>query len=1159
MLSLKKIQVIAFYEAKNLFRSWFFRIFLMIAFLILIALNMALFILPSTSRWLYYGIPSSIPYLNILLFSIVQGIIVIFMASDFLKYDYKLDTTEVIYIRSMTNADYIFGKVLGILFVFFGLNLSVLLISFIFNFFFIDSGVVPIIYFLLPALISIPALIFMAGLTFIIMIILRSQAITFIVLLGISALTQFFLSQNLNNFFDFIGFNLPLLYSDFTGFSDITGLFIQRGMYFFMGSAFIFGSVLLLKRLPQSRIMTSISAVFFIVCLAGSIFLAGKHITNINKGERLRADIIEQKEKYKDFPTVSVDSYNIDLKHLNKKIEVSAELHFTNKNHEEINDLIFSINPGLKVKSVTSGSNNLRFSQEAHILNIKPEKSLKAGETSSIKIEYAGKINENACYPETDENLRRKAHKLSFYNAGKRYSFITPEYVMLTPESNWYPRAGINGGYIFSGSHRMDFSKYTLSVKTSEGHTVISQGSKTESGNGEHKFASDQSLSCLSLLIGKYEKKSISIDNIEYSIYYLNGHDYFTQYFDKLGDGIIELVKNLKSDFENTLELKYPFTRLALIETPVQFFTYPRYQTQSIETVLPEQILLPEKAVSLSSADFKTFMNFFSRMGRRWNREMSPEETQEMMFQRFVRDTFLQEGSDSGANRMMMRMAGGSDAGRALSTVASQSATSDYSVFPLYYSYTRHVSSEKWPMFNTVMEYYLIGKVMGTESPFRRFMTGLSDQDRANLALSKYSLSEIVENPELVDNYSEIVKTKSTYLFSIIEKKIGKENFESFIKEYLNTIKFNDRSVEDFMNDFENKYGYKLNEYLDSWMNAENLPAFIIDGLEAYEILDKNQTRYQIFFNVTNLEPVDGIIKVEFRTRGGGFGARGGGGRMGFNRGGMEPEGQKTIELKGNESKGIGLVLESQPFMMTVNTMISRNLPSTIMEGFQRLELNEEAEAFDGEIILDKNRNTYGNGTIIVDNEDRGFTLQSAKPETFLQKLFTKSDEDGEEYTSMNFRNLPKKWQAIIGDDYYGTYRLSAHYIKAGTGNNKAIWTAQIPRNGLYDVYYYSSGMGSRFRGRGGPGGDRGSRDRGGDRGGDRGRNRFADMSKDYHFTVTHDDGVEEITLDLSETDQGWIVLGTFYFSKGNAKVELSDKSKGRMILADAVRWTERQ
>ncbi len=60
--------------------------------------------------WDMKAISSVIPYVNLLLLNTVQAIIAIFLASDFLKRDKKLDTTDVIYIRSMSNGEYVAGK-----------------------------------------------------------------------------------------------------------------------------------------------------------------------------------------------------------------------------------------------------------------------------------------------------------------------------------------------------------------------------------------------------------------------------------------------------------------------------------------------------------------------------------------------------------------------------------------------------------------------------------------------------------------------------------------------------------------------------------------------------------------------------------------------------------------------------------------------------------------------------------------------------------------------------------------------------------------------------------------------------------------------------------------------------------------------------------------
>jgi len=1142
MLSLKKIQAIALYEAKTLFRSWFFRIFLLISLLALLVINTGLFVLPNTSRWMYYGLSSCVPYLNILLLSIVQAIIGIFMASDFLKYDYKLDTTDVIYIRSMTNANYIFGKVFGILIVFISLNLVVLFIALIYNVFFVDVGIAWEAYFLYPLLLSIPSLMFIIGLTFLVMMLFRNQAVTFIALLGFSAIVIFFLSQKMNQLFDFTGFYLPFLFSDFIGFSNFSDILVQRSLYFLLGCGFIFTAVLFLKRLPQSRYMNRISLILLIVCFTGAGILGFIYVSKIENGRKFRSEILSLMNDMRQYPVVSVETCTIELIHSGKEIEALAEIRFSNKTSEEMENLIFSLNPGFKVSQVTYQDNDVSFIREIHVLKIQPDVPVKPGEMGVLTVKYGGKIDDRACYVEIDEEERSKSNRLSFYNIGKRHSFITPEYVLLTPVTNWYPIPGTEGGNLYSGSKRMDFINFNLKVRTNKNLRAISQGTVITESPGEYNFKSDAPFPGISVAIGKYESKSVMVDSIDYTVYYLNGHDYFTQYFDKLGESLKELISSNIAEYENKLEMNYPYKRLSLVETPIQFFAYHRTWTLSMETSLPEQILLPENGLSLTSGDFKQFSYFMSRRGRggpgRAMPEITPEQLQEFLFMMFVNNTFLTTGSQTRGFGGFRRM-GSSVATQALSSISIQESPADYSLFPLYYTHTRHFSSEKWPMFNLVMENYLSGKLKDIRSIFRGFFTGLSEQDRSNLSLMKYSLEEIMADPDLVDNFSETVNLKSTVLFSLIESGVDSRSFEQFMKDYLESIIFTDKPVVDFITAINERFGIQLESYLNSWMKEKNLPAFVMSDVESYEILDNDKTRYQILFDVSNIESVSGIIKVELMTRGGGMG--GPGLRMGGGRNPFEPEGEKIIPLSGNQTKRIGLIVDNEPFMMTINTYTSKNLPSVITRNFGEIEHNEEIKPFDGAIVLDKPVNPTVQGTVVMDNEDSGFKVQSETSDASVLKLLNIINEEEEEYIGFRFRDLPKVWKPTTGGNYYGTYRLSAHYIRAGKGQNKVSWEAQIPESGSYDVYAYYPGFGRMFRGRG----------------------REGDLNnqspvKDFHFFVHHDDGVEEITVDLSNADEGWVFLGSFYFSKGEATVELTDKSQGRIVYADAVKWVRR-
>ncbi|MDW7681407.1 MAG: xanthan lyase, partial [bacterium] len=600
MLSFYKIFTVARYEMKTLLRSWFFRIFSILAILILTLVNVGIHTSVGRSPWFMNGINSSLPYMNILLLNVVQAIIGVFLASDFLKRDKKLDTTEVIYMRSMTNGDYVLGKSIGILLVFLALNLLVLLLSAVFHIFFSQASFTIMPYLYYPIFISIPTLVFIFGLSFLFMVLIRNQAVTFIVLLGYIATTLFFLSDKLHYVFDYMAFNIPLTYSDFIGFGNMDRLLIHRGIYFLFGVGFIFATILLIKRLPQSRLMTRLSALISGVCLATAVGLIFIYLSQFSAGSQLRQEMRTLNSQYGELAKPTPLSCKINLTHKGSAIEAEADYRIQNTTQAPIAQYIFSINPGLRVKDISNGDNDLSFEQKKQIILVSPQRPLTPGGIDSLRMIYSGKIDERACYLDIDDTERQSLYRLWMYNVAKRFAILQPNYVLLTPEAMWYPVAGVPYGAIYPQAVSRDFIQFELSVQTRSDLTAISQGEPKQTGAGVFKFGPEQPLPQLSLVIGKYQKKSITVDSVEYNLFNLKQHDYYAEYFTELGDTISALIREQRQDYEGKLGLSYPFSRFSVVEVPVQFYHYQRIWTTAIEAQQPEMALVQEKAILMN-------------------------------------------------------------------------------------------------------------------------------------------------------------------------------------------------------------------------------------------------------------------------------------------------------------------------------------------------------------------------------------------------------------------------------------------------------------------------------------------------------------------------------------------------------------------------------
>lgn len=1114
MLSLFNIWTIARFEIKTLLRSWFFRIFCAVVLIGLAFLNVILFTAANKETpWSFRAIPASISYFNLLILNIAQAVMAVFLAADFLKRD-KADTTEVIYMRSMTNGDYVLGKVTGLLIVFGGLNALVLLISAVIQIAFSDVPFALAPHLSYFVMISLPTLIFIFGLALITMTVLRHQAVTFILLLGLLAVSLVVLREKYAASFDALSFFLPLAFSDFVGFSQPSLIWLQRAAFFFLGTGFIFVSILLFRRLPQSRAMQVAAAVIAVLSFILSPLCLTLYYRQAAAGPKQREEARRLNEQYAGEPIVTVKAYDLDLAHKGEQIEVQAELQIANQTAGSIGKMIFNLNPGLKINRVRYQNQDVPFQRRLHLLLVEPTRPLSPGEEGTLEISYSGAVDEAITFLQTPESERAELNSMMVYKMDKRTAFITPSYVLLTPECGWYPQSGVTEGKSLLVRRRKNFSQFSLRVQTAPQLTVISQGRGEKSGNVT-VFRPQMPMPQISLVIGPYHERSVTVDSVTFHLYTHPRHEFFLPFVSQISDTLPAMIRDLKNGYEKRLGIDYPYRDFSIVEAPVHFTSYTSPLRGTDEFIQPMIVMLPENAFSIMSADFRA--NMF-RMTNRFmdrNQTLSEKEQQYMMIQRFFENTFLYPFT-----------------GRFFGPV---SVSRLYSVFSNFYSFVNYMAEDDFPLLDAATETFMRNKVEVAGGGFMRFRSGLTDEEKANLALRDQSLEQILQQPKDVTLAQNAFKTKSMALFYRLQAEIGKEKLDAFLRSGL---------IEHRLRAWPNReweaglqaFGVDFSRLYQEWLQQNKTPGYTFHDVQNYSLVQGDRTRYQVKFTAANPTQVDGVILVDFQVRGmggpGGFGGFGGFGFMPFGQ--STTDYQTFVKIAAGQAKQLAFITDEEPRAMTISTSVSRNLPMQIVYRFDRFEENQKAAPEVGEKILPQIPSGTSDTEWIVDNEDSGFHILTPRKTIPLQKLFRIRTEEEEEYQPMRPWQIPDYWTKTINSDFYGEMVLSAHFVKAGDGSQKVEWVADLPEAGNYTVYAHVAPI--RMRGPMGRG---------------------QDFVQDHHFIVRHDDGAEQVQID-AQSAQGWTSLGSYYFSAGPAKVELTNQSKGRIVIADAVKWAKR-
>ena len=1134
MINIQNILTVSKYERKTLYRSWFFRIFSIIALVQLFAINMGMFGFHGGIQWTTRAIAANLPYINVLFINVAQAIIAVFLASDFLKRDKKLDTTEVIYTRPISNGEYVVGKTIGILSLFIGLVLLALSMSLVFNLIRQDVPVVWQAYLYYPLLITLPTLVFILGLSFLLMIIIKNQAVTFIILLGYIGLTLFYFKDKLHGVLDYMAFNLPMVYSDFIGFGDTNMIILHRLAYLLMGLGFIFATIRYLGRLPQTGRWHSLNFIGFIVLFLFGAVLGFKYFSIYQQEDLERKEYLSLNNRFAEEPIVDILSNTLHLNQNGRKLQISSELSVRNQNRQDLDTLIFSLNPGLKIDSITSGGRNVLYLRNRQILQVIPEDGLMWRKRKSLNIYYSGIPVESIAYLDIPDESLRELKRIQVATLDKKPGIISADFLLLTPELLWYPVAGVGFNHKTFMPRNLDFARFQLTVKPNANLTAVAPGEVAISDN-EFSFTPDKDLSSLSLTIGPFVKKSLTFEDVEYNIYLKPEHDYFSEFFTNITDTLGYLIKEEKDDYEiDEIDLYYPFRRINLVETPIQFHAYDRPLIQTVEYIQPEIIFFPEKGAGLNSLDFARNKFSEDRRNRRENETRTPEQIEARLFEHFLENTFFRRTTSirpvtDSRQRGMENL---------IVFQGSGYSKNPYCVFPLYYSHVTGISSSEFPLFNSMLEIYL--KEGFTVSMRQSFRGGMTDSEKANLALKDKSISEIFADWDNTVTTSLVSQTGS-FIFLALKNRVGLSEFDNFLYYYLEDNAFREITFKQFSADFYREFGVEIEPYFETINTRGKIPSFIMSTPEFLQTRDEIGEVFLVRFKLRNTGEIKGLVDVSIRIS-------------------RDETEQRLYELDPGITKEIQITLFEQPRVMSVNTLISGNIPSSFSVFLRSAKIVTTSNIEEYERITDRALTMDVPGEFVVDNEDPGFQYFSVSHESKLKRYIdarkTKLNEIF--YDEIRADRTPVKWTPVAHSAFYGESIRSALVTRKGEGGNVASWTTILPAAGFYDVYVYvpMSAMNSFQRGRGRGGGGPGSGSSG-QSGHGRGPS-FGDEGYIYNYVISSNEGREELEFRLRNIEEGWNKIGAFHFPGDTARIELSNNTNGKRVFADAVKWVRR-
>lgn len=1120
------IHFVSKYETKLLVRGWFFKVFSFLAVCASVILGgryiLAQFQQPQMVN------RSVIPYMFMLVMNVGQAVVSVFLASEYLKRDKQLDTSEVFYTRPLSNAEYLLGKMWATVKVFFLLDFAVAMIALVMSMikYGFDLDYLSYVWYFL--LLCVPTLVFIVGLSTTLMLVLNNQAITMVILLAYIGLTLFYIDNLYYYLFDYIGFNLPMLKSVVEGISGLPRLINHRMCYLLLGIGLILTDISLFHRLANSKYSLLPWRIASVVFLAGGLFAGYRHVHMYKVDERFRADMVELDNRFVHEGGSVADSCFLSVTQNGDSLTIRADMAV--RPRQDAETLVFTLNPGFGLRSVSAPGRKVNCERQMHLIILTFSETLPADEPVRLIMEYGGMADERICNLDiSDEKLIENSKVLSMLNVGKRYLFQDKDYLMLTPESYWYPRPGVAYSDKSPEWQMSYFTDFRISVSPNAGLTPISQGScVVNSDSTLFTFTPESRLPSVSLMIGDYNPKSITVDSTLYTVWKLGCWEDQFEVFDSIRDTIPYFIRDTRRNMEYQADMAYPFKRFSIVEVPVQFTSYKRVWTSAYEQLQPEMALIHERGCDMRSFQFRNMKRMYSngRNRRRGNNNMSEKDILTSVFIDGI-NFMMQSGDFRGTARN--------------GQFTMTEVDNPYYYRPLFYNFRYNVYSSDWPMANRMVESISIGEQTNRQGNWMRRMNGLSEDEKSLILLGKYGFERIMSDPEWEDLADNALSLKTKDFLAPVSVVMGYESMVDSISAKTREKEFANVSFDSILDWLQNYSGVSLQNKIEAWNEPARLACYKIGTPVMTTVTTDTADIYQAEITFENISDNPGYLGVEYvfyETE---------------NAGDEDKPKSLIVSVGPHETRRIVTHWFNLPNSININTMLSSNLPHNInlynsdWNSYTGTELTAE-----GVYSLNSGVDNTVQGEIIVDNEDSGlFTLSRPLRTGYLSKWIDKAKEKNNEFKYEGFSDWRPytQWTLVTDQDLYGDYIRSAYIISPGDGSQFACWNVPLTDAGVYDVYFYATPDMYNNNNR--------NRWRNNNNNYNNNNNgRWVPM--DYNFEIGQFNMWDNVSMNMNRADEGWNSLGTFRFEADTVNIRLSNKSGVNVIVADAVRLVKR-
>ncbi|MFP6796876.1 MAG: hypothetical protein VB933_07390 [Pseudomonadales bacterium] len=844
-----------------------------------------------------------------------------------------------------------------------------------------------------------------------------------------------------------------------------------------------------------------------------------------------------------------------------RELGLDVALSITTPPGEALTSLLWTLNPGLVVEQVTVDDTAVEWHHDSGLLEVNA--TLTADVRSELRIVASGMPDAAFGYLDSavDPRSLTPNEAQQFQMLGFQPGLFDRNYVALMPGVRWLPSAGTDIPNGDARTHPPDYFSVDIIVEVPAGWLVAGPGrritlSEPDSMTGRVRFAfrPPSPVPAVALLASSFERRAMDIDGVTFEILLSPKHlDNLTLFADA-NDAIRERIEELLTE-SRRLGLPYPYDGFSLVETPHTLRGFGGgWRLDSVQA-LPGMVLVKE--TSFPTARFARFFDDPEEL-----RELEDAEGGIAGFKREVIERFF-DNDFTGGNVFL---------GASRNFVAYQTSATGRGAIALNYVldelFNRLITGKRGYFSAHEFDSQMGVTMMGTMSDMIQGEGGeIIDSIIANTvqrpAVWDRALASSLAELDPTDDPAQVLNVmalKGGAVADVLYDGLGRQRIAKLLAALVDRYRGGHFDADQFVQTSKD-VGVDIEPLLGDWLNEAALPGFLVSNVMAERLAesDDGNAKYQVRFHVRNDESAPGLFRVRYMS----------GNRKKWSRD-WAPTWNNTepFRLAGYQSVEVGLLSRDPPLEIWLEPYLALNRKALRLDipdiDFEQRSL---ADPFLGVKPSEWATNPVDAG-IIVDDLDPGFAIEYDDADQLSNFAFqVASDEEGATSVTLSMgpgsSSLEMDQGLPVLPDFFGAgqgfgmwtrdsneprswgkYRRTYAKIAAGRGSRRAIFTAKLPRDGMWQLSYHSPFAGGKARRRDK---DNARRERMGLGSGSR--------LGSYDLTLSADQHAWPLEFDASAAERGWNDLGTFDLTAGTVRLSISDATEGESVIADAIRW----